>query len=143
IAPIGFGKAIASFQVLSGITLTAIFVGKIASERQAATLRLLYTSENQTRIVEYEKEIDELDSKLDTAVTEHNHDELHMLSRSISRFVASINNYLNFHSTYGDLASAGNTSSLRRLYQSMAQLQQTVYEAARSYGIQPKTKNKL
>ena len=42
--PEGFGKVIASLQVLSGVILIAIFVGKIASERQSALLRLIYTS---------------------------------------------------------------------------------------------------
>lgn len=143
IAPIGFGKAIASFQVLSGLVLVAVFVGKIASERQSAMLRLIYTSENQRRLVEFEKEIDDLEERVETALNEHNHEELYILSRSIYRFVASINNYLHFQANQGDLASFGNSSSLRRLYQSLAQIQQTIYDAIRTYGTQPRTKNKF
>ncbi len=143
IAPIGFGKVIASFEVLSGLILVAGFVGKIASERQAALLRLVYTSEHQRRIVELEKEIDDLDAQLETALNEHNHEELYSLSRSIYRFVASINNYLHFQSNHGDLASFGNNSALRRLYQSLSQIQQTIYDAIRTYGTQPRTISKL
>jgi len=143
IAPTGFGKVIASIEVLSGLVLIAVFVGKIASERQAALLRLVYTSEHQRRIVEFEKEIDDLESRLETALNEHNHDELYALSRSIYRFIASINNYLHFQANQGDLASFGNNSTLRRLYQSLSQIQQTVYDGIRTYGTQQRTKTKL
>lgn len=34
ISPVGYGKIVASIEVLLGLTLTAIFIGKIASERQ-------------------------------------------------------------------------------------------------------------
>jgi hypothetical protein len=143
IAPIGFGKAVASFEVLSGLMTVAVFVGKIASERQSAMLRLIYTSEHQRRIVEFEKEIDNLEALVETALNEHNHEELYTLGRSIYRFIASINNYLHFQATQGDLASSGNHSTLRRLYQSMSQLQTTIYDAIRTYGIQPRAKNRF
>ncbi|WP_158267601.1 potassium channel family protein [Adhaeribacter arboris] len=143
IAPIGFGKFMASFQVLSGLILIAVFVGKIASERQSAMLRLIYTSEHQRRIVDFEKELYLIDEQIDKALDEHNHDKLYSLSRSTYRFLASIHNYLHFQANQGGLASYGNTSSLKRLYQSVAQIQQTLYEAIRTYGIQQRTKLKF
>ncbi|MES2691540.1 MAG: potassium channel family protein [Bacteroidota bacterium] len=143
ILPVGFGKVVASFEVLSGLFLVAVFVGKIASERQYAMLRLVYTSEHQRRLVEFEKEIDDLEERVETALNEHNHEELYALCRSIYRFIASINNYLLFQANQGDLASFGNNSTLRRLYQSLAQIQQTIYDAIRTYGTQPKTKTKF
>lgn len=143
ILPIGFGRVVASIEVLTGLLLVAVFVGKIASERQYAMLRLVYTSEHHRRLVEFEKEIDDLDERVEIALNEHNHAELYSLSRSIYRFIASINNYLHFQANQGDLASFGNNSTLRRLYQSLAQIQQTIYEAIRTYGTQPGTKNKF
>ena len=143
ILPVGFGKVVASFEVLSGLVLIAVFVGKIASERQYAMLRLVYTSEHQRRLVEFEREIDNLDSRVEKALNEHNHHDLYSLSRSIYRYIASINNYLHFQANQGDLASFGNTSSLRRLYQSLAQVQQTIYDAIRTYGTEQATITKL
>lgn len=143
ITPLGFGKFVASLQVISGLALTAIFVGKIASERQYAMLRLVYTSEHQRRIVEFENEINFLCEKLDIALEEHNHENLYKSSKNIYSFIASINNYLHFQSSQADLASFGNTSALKRLYQSIAQLQVTVYDAIRTFGVQDGTKNKL
>jgi hypothetical protein len=37
-SPVGFGRAIASFEVLVGITSVAVFVGKLASERQSTVV---------------------------------------------------------------------------------------------------------
>jgi len=142
IAPIGLGKLIASFQVLSGLFLVATFVGKVASERQSAMLRLIYTSEHQRRLIEFEKEIYDLDEQLVSALTEHNHERLYFLGKKIYSFIASIHNYLNFQSNQGGLASFGNNSSLKRLYQSIAQLQQTLYEAIRTFGTEERTSNK-
>jgi hypothetical protein len=143
IAPVGFGKVVASIEVLSGIILSAIFIGKIASERQSAILRLIYTSEHQRRLVEFEKEMEELKFQLDRSLTEHNHEKLYSLSHSIYRFIASMHNYLFFQSNHGDLATAGNTAAFRRLYNSLDQMQQTVYDAIRSFGIQQRTKSKF
>lgn len=140
IAPIGFGKAVASFEVLSGLMTVAIFVGKIASERQSVMLRLVYTSTHQRRLVELEQEVCRLNEELDVALNEHNHEKIYFLSQSIYRFIASTGKYLNFQSSEGDLASFGNNSAFRRLYQSILTLQLTIYEAIRTYGIKEKAK---
>lgn len=143
ISPIGFGKLIASLQVIFGLILVAILVGKIASERQAVLLRLIYTSEHQRRLIEFEKEIYDIDEQLETALTEHNHERLYFLSKKEYGFIASIHNYLNFQSNQGGLASFGNSSTLRRLYQAIAQLQQTIFEVIKTYGTEDRTLNKF
>lgn len=140
ISPIGFGKLIASIEVFLGLLLTAIFIGKIASERQYAMLRLVYTSTHQRRLVELEQEVERLNEELDVALNEHNHEKIYFLSQSIYRFIASTGKYLNFQSSQGDLASFGNNSAFRRLYQSILSLQLMIYEAIRTYGIKEKSK---
>jgi hypothetical protein len=140
ILPVGCGKLISSIEVLLGLLLTAIFIGKIASERQYVMLRLIYTSTHQRRLVELEQEFERLNDELDIALDEHNHDKLYFLSNSIYRFVASTGKYLHFQSSEGDLASFGNNSAFRRLYQSILTLQLTIYEAIRTSGIKEKSK---
>lgn len=102
-------------------------------------LRLVYTSTHQRRLVELEQEFERLNDELDIALDEHNHDNLYFLSKSIYRFVASTGKYLHFQSSEGDLASFGNNSAFRRLYQSILTLQLTISEAIRTYGIKEKT----
>ena len=143
ISPIGFGRLIASLEVLSGLVLIAVFVGKVASERQNVILRLIYTSEQQRRIVEFEKEMGNLEYKLNVALDDHDHDTLLLLSHSIYRFIASCHNYLKFQSNQGDLASYGNSTSLKRFYKSLAKIQQTSYDAIRTFGIKDRSKNKF
>lgn len=143
ISPSGFGKIVAAIEVMSGLILVAVFVGKIASERQSAMLRLVYTSEHQRRLIDFEKEIYELESQIDKALDEHNHDRLYSLSRNVYRFIASIHNYLHFQANQGGLASFGNNSTLRRLYQSISELQVTIYDAIRTHGIQKRTTSKF
>lgn len=140
ISPVGYGKIVASIEVFLGLLLTAILIGKIASERQYAMLRLVYTSTHQRRLVELKKEIDDLRKELDIALTEHNHKKIYSLSQSIYRFIAGLGNYLYFQADQGDLASFGNNSAFRRLYTSTSKLQLIIYEALRTYGIQPKSK---
>jgi len=140
ISPIGYGKIIASIEVIIGLVLTAIFIGKIASERQSAMLRLLYTSSQQIRLVELEQEVIRLREELNIALNEHNHEKIYLLSQSIYRFIASTGKYLIFQSIEGDLASFGNNSTLRRLYQSILKLQLEIYGAIRSFGIDKNSK---
>lgn len=143
ISPIGFGRVVASIEVLSGLFLSAIFIGKIASERQYAMLRLIYTSEHQRRLVELEKEIESLNYKLNIALTEHNHNKLFSLSKELCRFVSGVNNYLNFQSKKGDLASAGNNSTFRGFYETVIKLQKTIYDVVRTFGVEERTINQL
>ena len=143
IAPTGIGRLIASFEVLAGLILVAVFVGKVASERQNAMLRLVYTGQQQRRIVEFEKEIYDLDEKLQSALDDHDHEKLFSLGHSTYRFLASIHNYLKFHCNNGDLASFGNSSSLKRLYQSLVQIEITSYDAIRTFGIKANSKTKF
>ena len=94
-------------------------------------------------MVEFEKEIFELDSKLLSSIDDHDHEKIFSLCHHIYRFLASIHNYLKFHSNHGDLASFGNSSSLKRLYQSLIQIELTIYNSIRTYGIKENSKTKF
>jgi hypothetical protein len=123
IAPIGFGKIVAVYEVLSGLVLVALVVGKVASERQSAILLLLYTSEQQRRLQEFTKAIDSLRDQLTTHFTNHNTDLLFRCSKQSVKLLASTSSYLSFQSNQGGLANFGNISALRSLYKSVAFIQ--------------------
>lgn len=143
ILPIGFGKVIASLEVLLGLGLTAIFIGKIASEKQFAMSRLVYTSEHQKRIVKFEKQTIKIIKSMNKALNEHDHEKLNLLSKKSYRFVASLHNYLKFQSNQGDLAAFGNDTSLKRLYKSLLNMQIIMDDAIKTFGIQQRTRTKL
>jgi hypothetical protein len=142
ISPIGFGRLIASVEILSGLSMTAIFIGKIASEKQSVMMRLVYTSEHQKRLVKFEKQVCKLVKKIDNSLEEHNHEKLYLLSQTNYRFIASIHNYLKFQSNQADLATFGNATALKRLYKALIDLQLIMVESVKTFGTQPRTKSK-
>lgn len=142
ICPMGLGRLVASIEVLLGLIMMAIFIGKIASEKQAIMMRLVYTSEHQKRIVKFEKQIYKLVRKIDKELDNHNHQKLYDLSQKNYRFIASIHNYLKFQSNQADLAAFGNSTALKRLYKSMIDLQLILSDTVKTYGVQPQTKTK-
>jgi hypothetical protein len=143
ISPIGFGRVIASIEILSGLAMTAILVGKIASEKQFAMLRLVYTSEHQKRIVNFQKETIRITKLINKALDNHDHEKLFTLSKKNYRFIASLHNYLKFQSNQGDLATFGNDTALKRLYKSLLKLQMIMNESIKTYGTQQRTRNKF
>ncbi|WP_129468924.1 MULTISPECIES: potassium channel family protein [Mesorhizobium] len=58
--PEGLGRFFAIFDVVSGLALTALLIGKFASERQSAILVLLHTSDCQQRISGFAQELEQL-----------------------------------------------------------------------------------
>ena len=126
---VGIGKVFVVFEILSGVTLLSLLIGKLASERQSALLLLIYTSEQQRRLQEFVLGLDNMCGKIDNALSNHNHEEIHILSKQGSNYISSISNYLIFQSNQGRLASFGNISSLRLLYKAIYSIQNMAFEA--------------
>lgn len=141
ISPAGFGKLIVVVEILFGVTLLSLLVGKIASERQSALLLLTYTSEQQRRLQEFSIGLDNLCDKIDDALTDHDHFEIYNLSKQGYGYISSISNYLVFQSNQGGLASFGNLSSLRLLYKSISKLQKISQEAVSIFTTKEKAIN--
>lgn len=68
ISPVGIGKLVASIEVFLGLVTVAIFVGKVASERQVALLTLVYTSEHHRRITSFIESIMSLNVQVFSAL---------------------------------------------------------------------------
>jgi hypothetical protein len=143
IAPVGIGKLVASIEVFFGLITVAIFVGKVASERQAALLTLVYTSEHHRRITSFTESIKSLNDKVLSAFNEYDNEQLIKESQSAYRFVSSLHNYLMMQSHQGQIATIGNISTLRRLYKNLTAFQLTCIEAVQTYGINAQTLTEL
>lgn len=48
--PVGVARFVASAEVLFGVALVALLIGKLASERQSQLVKLIYTSDNERRL---------------------------------------------------------------------------------------------
>jgi hypothetical protein len=143
ILPTGTGRLIVSMEVLSGIMLVAIFVGKIASERQSALLLLLYNNENNRRIKEFYQEVNFLSNKFDQLLDEHEHLEFKQQVKKTYKFITGIYNYLSLHANQGRIADYGNVSSLRKFYFSINNLQLIAKNAIITQGPDEQTKTNL
>jgi len=143
ILPAGAGKIIASIEVLSGIMLVAVFVGKIASERQSTLLLLLYNTENNRRLKEFYHEINIIENNFDQLLDDHEHLEFNIQVKKAYKFVTGTYNYLSLHANQGRIADYGNISSLRKFYLSIYNLQTISKNAIKTEGPDEQTKINL
>lgn len=143
ILPVGLGRAVASVEVLTGVILMSIFVGKVASERQSALLLLIYTSEHQRRISEFARDIGGLRDLIETALIEHDHESLFHHSNRCFRLIGGLQKYLTFQANQGGLATFGNITSLRSLYRSVLALEETASGASKIAETQERTRVEL
>ena len=135
IVPVGLSKLLVIIEVLSGMFLAAIFIGKISSERQSTKLTLIYSSINHQRILELIVDINLIESEMNTLYAAHDNQNLLAKSKDIYDLVSIIRKYLTVQSLEGELASFGNSSTLRRLYIALAKLQKSISIINKTFGI--------
>lgn len=143
ILPTGAGRIIASLEVLSGIMLVAVFVGKIASERQSTLLLLLYNTEINRRLKEFYQEVNLTTNKFDQLLDDHEHLEFNHQVKKTYKYITGIYNYLSLHANQGRIADYGNISSLRKFYVSIYELQTMTKNATKTQGPDEQTKINL
>jgi hypothetical protein len=138
LVPIGWGRTVVAIEVLTGLMLTALLIGKIASERQAALLLLIYTSEQQRRIASFAQEVREFSDELSRyrAVGKERATAFALLTRSLRA-------YLVFQSHQGRLADFGNESALRNLYRSLRELLESIHHAFETQPLNPSVEEQL
>lgn len=124
--PAGFGRLVAVFEVMFGLVLVALLVGKLASERQSGLIRLLYTSDHQRRLAGFAENLSSIEGEIREALRDYDHIRLAALGDRLNRFLGGIRQYLRFQSHEGALLEFGNTGALRELYERIF----TVVEAA-------------
>ncbi|NJC05787.1 hypothetical protein GGQ97_001580 [Sphingomonas kaistensis] len=116
LAPEGFGRIVAALVVAFGLVLTALVIGKVASERQANTLLLLHTSDTQRRIAEFGERLaslrDQISGDISGGQTAALFDKL---GRQL-RLTRGLANYLTFNAHHASVLEFGNFTALIGLY---------------------------
>lgn len=135
ISPVGFSKFLVMIEVLFGLSLTAVLIGKISSERQSTKLTLIYSSINHQRILEFIEKVDNQDYSINFNYKVHDNHTLNQDVVAIYDMICVIRKYLIMQSLEGDLAKFGNSSTLRRLYVSISKAQKTLNLVKNTYGI--------
>jgi len=131
-APNGLGRFVASCVTLLGLTLTALFVGKVASERQFSLLLLLQTSDAQRRLIGFCDDLVVAGSTIELAKTDVAGDGLDRSLREMANLLDSITKYVLFQSHQAQLATFGNGSALKALYEHLEAAQLACMQVFRS-----------
>ncbi|MFM0093118.1 potassium channel family protein [Paraburkholderia sediminicola] len=126
LSPIGMGRLAAALIVISGLIMTALLIGKFASERQQSTLLLLYTSDAQRRLEGFTVQIKGLRTRLERLALDRGAaSRLHDTLQSLENLVEATFSYTIFNANQARLAEFGNTSALKALYRELANVQGT------------------
>lgn len=125
LSPIGGGKLVAALIVMSGLTLTALLIGKFVSERQQSTLVLLYTSDAQRRLEGFTGQIEGLRTQLDRFVSRRRGPRrLRESLQSLESLVEATFSYVVFNANQARLVEFGNASALKSLYRELSRAQE-------------------
>lgn len=116
LTPLGWGRAVAVFDVLFGLAVVATLIGKAASERQASLLMLLHTSDTQRRITDFAKELAAVRARVTLASDERDIDCQAQQLDSQVKLTRAIKNYLVFNSHQTIMIQFGNFTALIGLY---------------------------
>lgn len=124
LAPIGFGRVVASLLVFWGLATIALVIGKIASERSQTTLLLLHRSDVERRISEFTKKLATLRCNASELQINHDVSGLDDLSGVIVDVHQSMNRYLIFHANQSTALENGNEGALSALLKELANVQE-------------------
>lgn len=116
IQPKGFGRVIAALLVLCGLAITALTIGKVASERQSALLLLLHTSDVQRRLSSF---AGELMAAAEAVAIPGNSQSKNL--KSTANLIQAVSSYLSFNSFQARTVSFGNFAALTKLYDALQQ----------------------
>jgi hypothetical protein len=116
--PSGFGRVIASLEVIAGLIIIALIVAKMASERTAVYVKLLYSSDNERRLKSISRKIENHTKVLALAQKEYDHDKKLITIKRIIALMANITRYYTFQSTVGALDEEWATKNSFRIIRS-------------------------
>src|ERR1700691_2570461 len=107
IVPIGIGRGVAALDVLAGLSLFSLLIGKIASERQYSMLLLLHTSDCQRRLQGFCDNLLVARNNLNLAHDARNVLAVNLATKHIANLMQAIFNYVVFHLNQSRLGEYG------------------------------------
>ena len=132
LVPHGFGRVISAAVVFSGLSLVALFVGKVASERQYSMLLLLHTSDCQRRLQGFCNDLKKATEDVSVACATTNTESLRRSTKEMASLLQAIFKYVIFHLNQSKLTEFGNESSLTSLSKELLLAQTACVQAFKS-----------
>lgn len=115
ISPLGFGRLVSVLTAVSGLTVIAVLIAKISSERQSSILLLLHTSDIERRMSEFVNNIDECMFLISKYEKSGEFDLLHKEIKGLRALVEIINKYMTFHINQSLFLEIGTEAAIKKL----------------------------
>jgi outer membrane murein-binding lipoprotein Lpp len=101
--PVSYARFVVVGEVISGLVLIALTVSKLASDRTATYVRLLYSSDSERRLKEITSDIQARVHSLRAAQRDHNHDQRLDDIRRIGLITVNLAKYYEYQVKVGAL----------------------------------------
>jgi hypothetical protein len=129
ILPCGFGRVVSVFTAIGGLTVIAVLISKISSERQSSILLLLHTSDIERRMSEFTNDI-ELGLM---AILKNNEEKnINLLNDELKKLralIEIIDKYMLFHINQSFLLEIGADSAIKRLLLKLSECQDVLLQS--------------
>lgn len=132
ITPVGFAKVIECVNVSIGMALIAIFIGRVASERQAATLLLLASSDMERRLMDFANSVKDLTRDVAVEPPEGRVERVRVATKLLSAMIEAVKNYVFFNANQAPQAFVNAGSAVSALSASMIDAHAAVIETYKS-----------
>jgi hypothetical protein len=140
--PVGAARVFAALEVLIGLVILSLFIGKLASDRQAALIRLLYSSDHERRLQAFASDLSRNARLIRRAVRDHDDQQLVRIAKSSRKLLQSLKAYVIFQTQVG-LLGEGNRGVFRKVMRRAADLTTFTGQSARQPGTKPRTRRLL
>ena len=115
ILPSGFGRAISVLTAVGGLTVIAVLISKIFSERQSSILLLLHTSDIERRMSEFANDVELGLVEVSKNNKEKNINLLNNELKKLRTLIEIIDKYMLFHINQSFLLEIGADTAIKRL----------------------------
>ncbi len=115
ISPVGFGRVIAVLLAACGLTIIAILIAKISSERQSSLLLLLHTSDVERRMSEFVNQIESYIVLLNESREQNEIDKAYKEIRGLRSLLEAISSYIVFHTNQSLFLEIGTDTAIKAL----------------------------
>ncbi|MEP1445904.1 MAG: potassium channel family protein [Paraglaciecola sp.] len=127
ISPLGAGRIVAVFLAITGLTIVAILIGKVSSERQSSLLLLLHTSDVERRMSSFTEEVNEYMDEIRSLSSNVELDSLHKNIKGLRALIESINKYMVFHINQSLFIEIGTNTSIKKLMNKFSECHDVIF----------------
>ncbi|WP_277403142.1 potassium channel family protein [Achromobacter insuavis] len=117
--PVGYGRILATAEVVLGLVLIALIVSKLASDRTSTYVRLLYTSDSERRLKEFKSDIQKRLQGLQSAHRNHDHKSKLGEIRGLGLIAVNLAKYYQYQVRVGALGEDWAKKNSLRIAQSI------------------------